>query len=338
VKPDASLLAFADEANLAPHGSNAVWTPLSGGVSSDIWRLDVDDKSYCLKRALPRLKVADEWTAPIERNQFEWLWLEAAAAIAPQAVPHLFARDEQGGVFAMAFLPEDSHPLWKAQLLAGRADVGFAASVGDTLGRIHRATAKRADIAARFATDAMFYALRLEPYLLAAAARVPEAAAALRRLATRTGAVHLALVHGDVSPKNLLIGPHGPVFLDAECAWFGDPAFDLAFCLNHLLLKRIAAPRAGAGLAASFEALTKAYASHVDWEARRALEGRAAALLPGLMLARVDGKSPVEYIVTEADKARVRTFAIALLNGPPQTLADINAAWARAPAENEEAE
>src|ERR1700712_4309494 len=99
-----------------------------------------------------------------------------------------------------------------------------------------------------------------------------------------------ALVHGDVSPKNILAGPDGPVFLDAECAWWGDPAFDLAFCLNHLLLKCGWTPRAASGFLACFEALTASYLTGVDWELPEALEARAAALLPGLLLARVDGK------------------------------------------------
>ena len=108
-----------------------------------------------------------------------------------------------------------------------------------------------------------------------------------------------ALVHGDVSPKNILRGPDGPVFLDAECAWWGDPAFDLAFCLNHLLLKCLWTPSAAAGFLACFDALGAAYLARVAWEPPHALEARAARLLPGLFLARVDGKSPVEYITTE---------------------------------------
>ncbi len=81
-----------------------------------------------------------------------------------------------------------------------------------------------------FATDDTFYALRIEPYLVAPTRRHPDLAGTLARLAHATARTRLALVHGDVSPKNILIGRRGPVFLDAECAWYGDPAFDLAFC------------------------------------------------------------------------------------------------------------
>ena len=142
-----------------------------------------------------------------------------------------------------------------------------------------------------------------------------------------TAATKLALVHGDVSPKNIMIGADGPVFLDAECAWWGEPAFDLAFCLNHLLLKCLWTPAATTGFLAAFEALASEYLDAVDWEPRTAIERRAAALLPGLLLARVDGKSPVEYIDDDADRERVRRVAGALLRRPVARLGDVADAW-----------
>ena len=144
----------------------------------------------------------------------------------------------------------------------------------------------------------------------------------------RTAATRLALVHGDVSPKNILIGPAGPVFLDAECACYGDPAFDLAFCLNHLLLKCLWTPDAAPAFLDCFDVLTETYLEGVAWEPPEALEARAAPLLAGLFLARIDGKSPVEYVTDKADKARVRRVARALLEGPVDRLGAVRAAWA----------
>ena len=109
-------------------------------------------------------------------------------------------------------------------------------------------------------------------------------------------------MHGDVSPKNILVGPKGPVLLDAECAWYGDPAFDIAFCLNHLLLKRLPRPERARELRVAFLAFVDAYFGAVSFEPRDGLEARAAQLLPALFLARVDGKSPVEYLTQESDK------------------------------------
>src|SRR4029434_2595539 len=112
-----------------------------------------------------------------------------------------------------------------------------------------------------------------------------ERAPVLNALAERTARTRLALVHGDVSPKNILVGPSGPVLLDAECAWYGDPAFDLAFCLNHLLLKCLVQPSRRKFLFASFEAMQAGYIQRVDWESKSSLEERAAHLLPALLLA-----------------------------------------------------
>jgi Ser/Thr protein kinase RdoA (MazF antagonist) len=203
-----------------------------------------------------------------------------------------------------------------------------AAEVGRRLVRIHGRFARCPEIEAEFATDAIFHAIRLEPYLLAAARAHPDRAAALHRLTEVTAGTKLTLVHGDVSPKNILIGPHGPVFIDAECAWFGDPAFDLAFCLNHLLLKCLWVPAAALRLIAAFAALAEAYLASVDWEPVERIERRTAHLLPALLLARVDGKSPVEYLTEEQDKNTVRRVARTLLADPPDRLADIHKIWA----------
>ena len=305
-------------------------TPLPGGVSSDIWRVDLPTGPVCVKRALPRLKVEAVWEAPVERNRYEWEWMREAGRISPSSVPPLVAHDIEAGCFAMGFLAPEDHPLWKAQLRDGIAREATARAVGERLVAIHNATAGRADVQTRFATDDIFYAIRLEPYLVATAARHPDLANALQAVVSRTAGTKHALVHGDVSPKNILIGPDGPIFLDAECAWYGDPAFDLAFCLNHLLLKCLWTPAATAAFLRSFDALAETYLAGVEWETRAAIEERAAHLLPGLFLARVDGKSPVEYITAEADRERVRRTAPPLILNPPATLAAVRKAWATA--------
>lgn len=305
----------------------ATGEPLTGGVSSDIWRIDLASGAICVKRALPKLRVAMDWQAPVTRNLYEARWMQRAAEAVPGAVPRLLGQDGESGALAMTYLDPARYPLWKSLLRAGRAEPDFAASVAAALVRIHAATAARPTLAPAFATDEIFHAIRLEPYLLATARAHPDLAPQLEALASVTSATRLALVHGDVSPKNILAGPEGPIFLDAECAWWGDPGFDLAFCLNHLLLKCLWVPQARRGFLACFERLASTYLAGVDWEAPAALEARAAHLLPGLFLARVDGKSPVEYLTTEHDKARVRRMARALLARPVDRLSRVREAW-----------
>ncbi len=137
----------------------------------------------------------------------------------------------------------------------------------------------------------------------------------------------LALVHGDVSPKNVLLGPDGPVFLDAECAWYGDPVFDIAFCLNHLLLKCAHAPIATMAFMTSFDALHAAYLNELTQEQRAPIAQRAAHLLPALFLARIDGKSPVEYITSDTVRDTVRAAAIPLITEPPCDFDTIRDQW-----------
>jgi aminoglycoside phosphotransferase (APT) family kinase protein len=331
VSTDSLYAALARMRLIAP-GATPPLTPLTGGVSSDIYKVELAGGPVCIKRALPRLKVAADWEAPVSRNRFEVEWMRVAGGIVPDTVPAVIAEDAEGAAFAMAWLDPARYPVWKAQLRDGRITPETAAAVGRTLAAIHNATARNADIAARFASDGIFYSIRLEPYLLATGDKHPDCAAALRSLVEVTEGTHLALVHGDVSPKNILAGPKGPVLLDAECAWYGDPAFDLAFCLNHMLLKCTWRPQWAAKYLACFDALAKTYLDAVRWEPRAEIEARAARLLPGLLLARVDGKSPVEYLLDDTAENR-RGREAARLTGrlfllqPAPRLAGIRTAW-----------
>ncbi len=304
-----------------------ILTPLAGGVSSDIFRAELPGGVICVKRALGRLKVAADWRVPVERNRWEAEWMRVAGGIVPGAVPEILGEDRESGAFAMSWMPPNDFPVWKKLLVEGDADTRTAAAVGDVLGRIHAATADRPEIAARFATDALFQAIRLDPYLVTVAKAHPDLSRQLLSLVATTGSTRRVLVHGDFSPKNILVGTEGPVFLDAECAWYGDPAFDLAFVLNHLLLKGVWRRDRRSDYLAMFAALCAAYRSRVTWEPWIALEARTAALLPGLLLARVDGKSPAEYLTDERDRNAIRAFARVHLQRPAASLTVLARAW-----------
>ena len=308
---------------------------LAGGVSSDILRIDLPGRApgisaapaFCFKRALAKLKVAADWRAPVERNHAEVEWMRVAGELTPQSVPRILAEDAQSGAFAMEYLDPARHPVWKNELRDGNIEIETAAAVARCIATIHAGTALRADLAQRFANDHIFHPIRLEPYLLATAERHPDCAARLRELVTTTARNKLALVHGDLSPKNILVAAHGPILLDAECAWYGDPAFDLAFCLNHMLLKCLWRPQWRERYLGCYDALAATYLARVTWEASAAIEARVAHLLPGLLLGRVDGKSPAEYVTDEKDKQCVRGVARRLLLQPVDSLAAIRDAW-----------
>lgn len=322
----AAVLDFLTGAGVFAAGSALTSEPLHGGVSSDIWVVSDGAVRAVVKTPLEQLKVESDWHAPVDRSESEVAWLQVAGELVPGVCPAVLAYDQSQHLLALAYLDPDAHRLWKSELLEGRVDPGFAALVGDRLGTIHRLTAGLPQLAERFDTDDLFRALRIEPYFEHLLTAHPDLEPAVRSTIADMLAHKRALVHGDASPKNILVGPDGPVILDAEAAWWGDPAFDVAFCLNHLLLKALLPVNSVDKLADAAHALFAAYCRQVDWEHPAEVEFRTARLLPVLMLARVDGRSPVEYL--DAEQASVvREFARRLLLDPVDDLLALTTAW-----------
>ena len=322
-----NLISALIKAGLIEAAEDVTFEALTGGVSSDIWKIITPERVFCVKQALPKLKVEADWFAPVERNKFEVAWYSIAGDLVPGVAPAILMQDKVGMLFAMNFLDTNTHKLWKSELRDGRVDVQAAEQVGAMLAKVHSGTAGDAAVAKQFPHTDIFHAIRLEPYLEATANKHPDLKDQLFGLSKLTADTQLCMIHGDVSPKNILLGPNGPVFLDAECACMGDPAFDLAFCLNHFLLKCLWTPASTPEFLLSYYAMIESYLAGVDWEAPNDLEARAASLLPGLFLGRVDGKSPVEYITDEDNKNKVRRCARALLGTPPNKLAEVRATW-----------
>lgn len=301
--------------------------PLSGGVSSLILRVDADGRRYCYKQSLAKLKVAADWYAPVDRNHAEVEWMRCVHDILPGITPLVLGEDCDSHAFAMTYHDPAQFPLWKTDLQTGKVNPQVAVDLANAMVALHSQTAKHANLAKQFANAPLFHALRIEPYLLATARAHPDVAEKLIRLALQTAAARIALIHGDVAPKNLLIGgPHGVILLDAECATYGDPAFDLGFCLNHLMLKMAARLGDAPLLRESAIRMVKAYRTRIDWEPLDRFDARLIDLLPALMLARIDGKSPVEYL-DEVARGRVRSFARAAIIAPPETFEELSLRW-----------
>ena len=295
--------------------------PLTGGVASDIAKVDLGKRTICVKFALPKLKVAADWQAPVHRNAAEYAWLKVAADLLPQSAVRLFGRSEAQHGFAMEFVSGEDVYLWKTSLLEQKPNKGEALLVADMIGRIHQKSSQSGFDTTPFQNRDDFHALRIEPYLSATAKVHSDLSPLLNELEDMLYQSNQVLVHGDVSPKNILMRSGGPVLLDAECATMGDASFDPSFCLNHLVLKAIHLPATRERLLKDVVAFWQAYATHITWEPPTTLESRVCRLLPALMLARVDGKSPVEYL-NDAEKNIVRAISKSLLKTPADTISE----------------
>jgi 5-methylthioribose kinase len=312
---------------LRQHAIFAVHEPidvevLSGGVSSLVVRARGRTRCAVVKQALPRLKVRDEWLSRVERSSIEARCARVLAILVPGSVPETLASDEAHHALVMACAPEGSAN-WKVQLMSGVVNVDTAADAGRLLGRIHARTVGRPDLATAFDDRSFFDELRIDPYLRTLMLRHPDLAAPIGAIVEEQLATRVCLVHGDYSPKNLLVAPDGNlILLDHEVAHWGNPAFDVAFVLNHLCLKSIKFhARADAYLAAA-RATWAAYLDEAPAIVHH-LQAHTAHLLAGLMLARVDGKSPVEYLETETEQERVRSVARELIADPVSEVNDV---------------
>lgn len=312
----------------------ARFEPLTGGVASEVWLLEAAGKQFCVKRALAKLKVAQDWQVSVNRSQYEVRWFQTVAQFSPfmaSVVPRVLASDAQAHAFVMEYFAPKDFPIWKQLLANGHIDLQQAEKLAQALGDIHRSSARLPELAEKFDNHTVFYQIRIEPYFLATAKQHPEHAHVIETLAATLANTKIALVHGDISPKNILMGKDSPIILDAECAVYGDPAFDIAFLLNHLLLKSFMVWELENGktklLKTCFEKTLVAYLEKVDWEDKIIFEKRVMNYVAVFLLARIDGKSPVEYIQNENDKNFVRHFAIRLLNQPCVSLLDLAQQW-----------
>ena len=307
--------------------ADAMVTPLTDGVSSEIYRIDDGADRFVVKRALPKLKVRDEWKADVGRNRYEQLYIEYVARFLPQAMPSLRPGTMDRGFFAMEFLGEEFKS-WKHLLLSGKARVEDASAAASILGVIHARSAGDREAERLFDTTANFMQLRIDPYLITTGNRHPELRHAFHAEAQRLASTRQCLVHGDFSPKNIMISRTRMVLLDCEVAWYGDAAFDVAFVLTHLLLKGLHHAPGQCGLdklaLAFWEGYIEAAHEAIDIQA---LEPRVARLLLMLLLARIDGKSPVEYLQQPEKKDWVRAFATAGILTDCSSLLDVIHPW-----------
>lgn len=283
---------------------------LGGGVSNVVLLIESGTRRLVVKQALPRLQVAADWPAKRERTLTEAAALRLTSGLTPGAVPDVVDVDESCCALTIEAAPASWTP-WKSALLEGRADPDIAARLGEILGTWHQATA---GMAVPHDAEA-FDQLRLDPYYRTAAARHPALAARILAAVDELAGRQQCLVHGDYSPKNVLTSGHSENLwvIDFETAHHGNPVFDVAFLLSHLVLKAVHRPPATAALQGATRHFLDRYGAAGGTGASDA--PALAVHLGCLLLARIDGKSPVEYL-DETDAAVVRVLASALLRHP----------------------
>lgn len=329
VSDEVALRQYLVARGVASPGEAIEIRHLSGGVSCEVARVTTPRTELVIKQALPKLRVKEDWFSDLRRIITEKDCLAVYQRVVPRSVPELRFADEENFLFAMEAAPPEAE-MWKKQLLDGKVDFGVGETVAAVLATIHNATSRNSGVRARFLDVELFVQLRIEPYWRKVAERHPDLAADIAAEIDRNLSTKLALVHGDYSPKNILVSRDRIYLIDFECAHFGDPAFDIAFVTNHLMLKAVKnKPWAKAYLDLMVE-MAHRYFAAVDFTEAKTLEEHAVRSLAFLLLARIDGKSPAEYITDDLDKHLVRKVSYRMVRERLRTYHEVREALSSA--------
>lgn len=308
---------------------------LAGGVSNEVLyvsRPETPGGDFVLKQARAQLRTPDPWFCGVERIWREVEVLRVCAELLDSRrttaeeqqslvarTPRILYEDRDNYAFAMSAAPQN-HRVWKADLLAGRADAAIAVACGRLLGRLHAGSWQNAEICERLEDRRIFDELRLDPYYRTLARSFPGDAPHLEQLIESVLAHRRSLVHADFSPKNLLVYDGGLLLVDFETGHYGDPAFDLGFFLSHLVLKAVYHAPDHERYLTLTDVFWRAYQTELaaaigdaEW---RDLHRRAALNFAGCAWARLDGTSKVDYLAAPDRREVLRSFCRGLLAKP----------------------
>jgi aminoglycoside phosphotransferase (APT) family kinase protein len=323
-----NLADYLAKRGLGPKPGSISIRELGGGVSNIVLLAEWAESSgaarrWVVKQSLGKLRVKDEWRSDRERIFREAEAIQALRpALGDSALPEVIDVDRENFTFVMSAAPAGS-VVWKEALLQGSVDLGVARRAGALLASLINTSSRDAQLRTRFQDRQVFDQLRVDPYYRTTAARHPDIAPALRALMEDSWAIRTALVHGDYSPKNMLVRDGNIFLIDFEVVHWGDPAFDTGFLLNHLFLKALYQPQFASSYFEAVREFWRALESQLEGEPWADFEALTVRHLGGLMLARIDGKSPVEYIREEETKNRVRSVAKRILLDSPKTIEEV---------------
>lgn len=322
IEDAAQLRAYLAKRRLIGDSEPVALSRLAGGVSSRAMLAErPNGQRWVIKQALAALRVHVEWLSSPERSAREAEGARALASMLPEgAVPRIVFEDREHHLFGMEAAPPRAAN-WKSMLLAGDARIEHFRAAGELLACIHHESARRAGEFGRAFEDRSFFeSLRLEPYYEYTASQAPEAARFLSALCDETRAARLSLVHGDFSPKNLLVDGDRLILLDHEVIHFGDPAFDIGFVMAHFLSKAHHLPGWRERLVFGAAEFRRSYELGTRW--MQTVERRAAAHTLGCLLARVAGRSQLEYLSPQ-ERSRQRGACIRLMGEPAEGLGEL---------------
>jgi aminoglycoside phosphotransferase (APT) family kinase protein len=317
--------------NLVGRHADIRLAKLGGGVSCSTFRVVVPGRTdFVIKQALPRLNVASRWLSSPGRAHREALGILYLRDLLPGVpIPRLLFEDRENHVLAMESVPEP-HDNWKQLLLGGRLSEDHATRFGTMLAAIHAGALRRAaTLEPVFRDRSFFETLRMEAYYQYTARHVPSAGEFIAELLAETRQQCVTLVHGDYSPKNVLIRDGQLILLDHETLHWGDPMFDIGFSLTHFLAKSIHLPDRRDDFRRLAQAYWQAYRRHAGAEFQGdAIESRAVRHTLACLLARVHGRSPLEYL-DEPARQRLAAGALRLMKELPANIPDLVAGFAR---------
>ena len=305
---------------------NAEETPrietLAGGVSNRTVLVERGDgKAWVLKQALSKLRVPVDWFSSPERIHREASGLRWLRKLAPAGtIPEFLFEDAAVHLLAMEAVAKP-HENWKQRLLEGKVDSSYVRQFAELLAEVHvRGSALKDELLPVFSDRTYFESLRLEPYYEYAGAQVPEARDFLVEVIHENRSLALTLVHGDYSPKNILVYAGKLILLDHEVIHFGDPAFDLGFSLTHFLSKAHHLREERQQFADAARYYWQTYAKTLGGlETFGDLQGRAVKNTLACLLARVAGRSVLEYL-SKTECQRQAEIVLTLMKRPPESL------------------
>ena len=269
---------------------------------------------------MPKLRVLKEWFADTKRLRYEYLWLKHCKKIIPNSIPNIYQFSAKQDFLILEYLNEKNYVTLKSKLLKKDIDINIINKISKNLSKIHNESTGQF-VKKKFINNSKnFYDLRLDAYFNEVGRVYPDLKKIIKNIIKNYKKYSSTLVHGDFSPKNILIFNKNIKYIDAETCNFGDPVFDVVYFGNHLLLKSIHIPDKKNKFIKSYENFFSTYLKSIKFSQRKNFIDRCIAMVPIMLLARIDGKSPVEYITKKNIKNKIRLLSFNLINDPPESL------------------